>query len=199
MNSPWPMRISARPLEKRGQAERPQGGFTLIELILVMTMLVILLAVVAPSLSQFFRGRTLDSEAKRFLALTRYGQSRAVSEGVPMFLWIDPTQKEYGLRADSSYLEQDDKLLQYQWDPDLEVEVEQSAMSRKLTSLWKGDPTLGKNMSKIRFGPDGFISESSPERVVFRDRDKSEIWVGENEDRLKYEIETNRVPKVFGR
>src|SRR5207249_2115896 len=56
-------------------------AFTLIELILVMALLAIVLAVSAPALSTFFQGRTLDSEVRRFLSLTRYGQSRAVSEG----------------------------------------------------------------------------------------------------------------------
>src|SRR5689334_18148384 len=57
---------------------RPKRAFTLIELILVMALLAIVMAVSAPALSNFMRGRTLDSEARRFVSLTRYGQSRAV-------------------------------------------------------------------------------------------------------------------------
>ncbi|MCX6930914.1 MAG: prepilin-type N-terminal cleavage/methylation domain-containing protein, partial [Verrucomicrobia bacterium] len=64
------------------------SAFTLIELILVMALLTIVISLTAPSLSKFFRGRTLDSEARRLLALTRSGQSRAVSEGMPMDLWV---------------------------------------------------------------------------------------------------------------
>src|SRR6184192_239420 len=67
----------------------PLSAFTLIELILVMTILTIAISVTAPALANFFRGRSLDSEARRLLALTRQGQSRAVSEGLPMELWID--------------------------------------------------------------------------------------------------------------
>src|SRR4051794_30959806 len=47
-----------------------QHGFTLIELILVMTLLMIVLAVSAPSLGSFFKGRNLDSEARRIYSLT---------------------------------------------------------------------------------------------------------------------------------
>ncbi len=76
------------------------GAFTLIELILVMAMLAIVISVALPSLKGFFRGRNLDSEARRFLSLTRYGQSRAVSEGVPMVLWIaDPIESVDAERA----------------------------------------------------------------------------------------------------
>jgi type II secretion system protein H len=74
-------------------------AFTLIELILVMTILLVVMAVAFPSLRGFFRGRNLDSEARRILALTRYGQSRAVAEGVPVVLWIDSKQRTYGLEA----------------------------------------------------------------------------------------------------
>ena len=166
-------------------------AFTLIELILVMTLLVIVLGVSAPSLSRFFRGRTLDSEAKRFLALTRYGQSRAVSEGVPVVLWIDSRQGEYGLQADASYVEEDTKAREFQVHSDLKVEVEQSVFAQKQASLWKGRGGLGANLPKIRFTPEGFISETSPELIVFRQGKEDEIWMGPNQNHLNYEIKTN--------
>ena len=46
-------------------------------------------------------------------------------------------------------------------------------------------------LAKIRFTPDGFIGESSPELVRFRGREQGEICVGENQTRLNYEIQTN--------
>src|SRR5215467_5625288 len=79
------------------------SAFTLIELILVMTVLTIAASITAPALANFFRGRSLDSEARRMLSLIRQGQSRAVSEGVPMELWIDAQQGAYGLEAEPSY------------------------------------------------------------------------------------------------
>src|SRR5208282_6345453 len=80
-------------------------AFTLIELILVMTMMIIVLGVVFPSLEGFFHGRNLDNEARQFLSLTRYGQSRAISEGIPVELWINPKQATYGLQSVSGYTE----------------------------------------------------------------------------------------------
>ena len=73
----------SKPIRGSGSTPR-RAGFTLLELILVMATLAIVLSVAAPSLARFFRGRSLDSEARRFLTLTRYGQSRAVAEGEPM-------------------------------------------------------------------------------------------------------------------
>src|SRR5207249_1124035 len=78
-------------------------AFTLIELILVMALLAVVLAISAPSLSRFFRSRSLDSEARRFMALTRAAQSRAVSEGVPMVLWLATKEHAYGLNGAKSF------------------------------------------------------------------------------------------------
>src|SRR6266566_7071347 len=84
---------------RQGRRGRWEKGFTLMELILVMTVLAIAVSITAPALANFFRGRTLDSEARRFLSLTRHGQSRAVAEGVPMELWLDAVNQTYGLEA----------------------------------------------------------------------------------------------------
>jgi prepilin-type N-terminal cleavage/methylation domain-containing protein len=58
-----------------------ERAFTLIELILVLALLVIITSLAAPAMSNFIRGRALDSEARRLLALMHAAQSRAVSEG----------------------------------------------------------------------------------------------------------------------
>ena len=92
-------RISGTGGPKTG---RPPGAFTLVELILVMAILTVTISLVVPSLSRFFGGRSLDSEVQRFLALTRYGQSRAVSEGMPMMLWVDEKNSLYGLQSETT-------------------------------------------------------------------------------------------------
>src|SRR5436190_10725333 len=99
------------------------GAFTLIELILVMTILTIAVSVTAPALANFFRGRSLDSEARRLLALTHQGQSRAVSEGLPMELWVDSTQGKFGLEAEPSYEPQDPKAIDFALDPAIRIET----------------------------------------------------------------------------
>ena len=88
-------------------------GFTLVELVVVMTLLVTVIALASPSLAGFFRGRAVEAEARRFLSLTRLGQSRAASEGVPMILWVDTAQRTYGLEADSSFTDEDQKAVEY--------------------------------------------------------------------------------------
>ncbi|MFM8359950.1 MAG: Tfp pilus assembly protein FimT/FimU [Verrucomicrobiota bacterium] len=190
-------------------ADPRRAGFTLIELILVMAMLVVVLALVAPSLGNFFRGRAVDSEARRLLSLTRYAESRAVAEGVPMLLWLNPAQRAYGLVAEFSYAPQDPRERQYAVDRDVRMEVTAAPSFRQTQ-----DPLLparqqaavarfGRDASVIRFQADGFLSEGAPEAVGFspEPRDGSSArpgpaastWVARTVDGLRYAIPTNQL------
>jgi len=168
-------------------------AFTLIELILVMALLTIVIAVAAPSLSKFFRGRTLDSEARRFVSLTRYGQSRAVSEGVPVVLWMDTRQGAYGLRQETGYVDQDSNSVEFVLKEDLHLTVaDLPAPSGQLAPMRRtlqADP----NVPTLRFQPDGFIDETSPQSVEIREDSGESIWITQSRNRLNYEIHTNAI------
>ena len=176
----------------RNASPRRVCGLTLIELILVMAVLTIVLSVGAPALARFFRGRTLDSEAQRFLSLTRHGQSRAVSEGVPMILWIDDKQGFYGLEAEVGYLEEDRQAREFMLHEDLVIEVEQAEV-RPLSSQWNRPSRRADSLPEIRFTPDGFISETSPDAVLIREGEERAIWIAQSRNRLHYEMQTNHV------
>ena len=166
-------------------------AFTLIELMLVMAMLLIVLAVSFPSLRGFFRGRNLDSEARRFLSLTRYAQNRAVSEGYPMVLWIDAKEGTYGMQAQTGYLDEDDKSVEYEIDETLELEVTRPMLVRATSAQRNEAVSVVGNLPAIRFTPDGFYADSSPERIVIRQDDKDEVAIAKSENRLGYEIQTS--------
>ena len=176
----------------RGAATKT--AFTLIEMILVMALLAIVLAISAPSLSRFFKSRGLESEARRFLALTRHAQSRAVSEGVPMVLWLETRQRLYGLNADKTFVEDDPKAEQFNVDETLEVEVRLSseAVAGSQASQFKNEKQTTSGLYTLRFTPDGFVSVSSPETVVFRQKDNGELWVAQSRNRLNYEIQAGK-------
>src|SRR6516162_11423246 len=152
------------------------GAFTLIELILVMAILTMAVSVTAPTLATFFRGRTLDSEARRLLALTRSGQNRAVSEGIPMDLWVDANQRTIGLDAEPSFEKEDPKAVEFTVDSGVQIEVSTplTATAPKMT-LTPGQLTSTASVPRvnlthpsvptIRFLPDGTISENSPQKI----------------------------------
>ena len=165
-----------------------------------MALLAVVIAVESPTLAHFFRGRNLDAEAQRFLSLTRYGQNRAVAEGVPMVLWMDEESAQYGLEAETTYSEEDPRAQPFELSPDVEMEVDQTyATSRP--QLPRSATELAGNLPVIRFTPDGFISEDSPQFVTFRetrDGGSGHIWVGLSRNRLNYEIQTNQ-PVIWSR
>src|SRR6185369_11882132 len=163
-------------------------AFTLVELILVMALLAIVMAISAPALSNFFRGRTLDSEARCFVSLTRYGQSRAVSEGVPMVLLIDTRRGTYRLQQDPGYGEADSKAVNLTLGKDLQISVEDvPSVSTQIMHGRQADP----NVPQLRFQPDGFIGATSPQTVVIRERTGETVYITQSRNRLHYEIHTS--------
>jgi Tfp pilus assembly protein FimT len=175
----------------------PSTAFTLIELILVMAILIIAVSITAPALASFFRGRTLDSEARRLLSLTREGQSRAISEGLPMELWVDQGQRAYGLEAEPSYEQNDSKAIGFALERDIQLQVvsnnslnSSSAPPLPMSGATSSAPVRSNHPSlpRIRFLPDGSISETSPQMIELTGRDGSALWVGLARNRLNYEI-----------
>ena len=75
------------------------GGFTLLELILVMVILSTVLAMAAPSLRGFFGSRKTHDEAARLLALTQFARSQAISEGIIYRLNFDTNERTYWLTS----------------------------------------------------------------------------------------------------
>lgn len=60
---------------------RTRPAFTLLELVLVMTILAVLLAMVAPSMSGFGAGRDADYAAAQVVTLLRWAREQAIAEG----------------------------------------------------------------------------------------------------------------------
>ena len=73
-------------------------GFTLLELILVMVLLTGVMAVVAPSLTGFFRSAALDEEGRRVVSIIEMTRREAIANGFPTQLWLDAEKGLYGMR-----------------------------------------------------------------------------------------------------
>jgi type II secretion system protein H len=158
-------------------------AFTLIELILVLALLAIVTSLAAPSLSRFFRGRALNSEARQLLSLTHAGQARSVSEGFPVLLWIDSQQRQYGLQLESSSQngnsqDVDPKAEEFNFDESLQIE----AMNASQMTV------NGRSVTAIRFQPDGTVDESSPTSVRVASQNGDVLWLLQATNRVNYEI-----------
>lgn len=165
-----------RLLRSVGAARR--HGFTLIELILVLTLLAILTSLATPSLSSFFRGRALDSEARQLLSLTHAAQSRAVSEGFPMLLWIDSQGHDYGVVEEASSQNGDPKAEEFAFDEKLQIEAVGASPL----------PVNGRSLPAIRFLPDGTIDEGSASTVRMTAPSGETLWLVRSANHPGYEI-----------
>jgi len=151
-------------------------GFTLIELIAVMAVLATVLALAAPTLSGFIRGRALQEEARRFLALSRYGRSQAVSCSVPMELWIDPESGDYGLSPVAGYELEDDKPIEWSLKDGLSFEMDPQAVR-------------SEGRAAIVFQPDGSIAPDSLDRLTIRRGEEEAFEIRQAADGLGYIIQ----------
>jgi prepilin-type N-terminal cleavage/methylation domain-containing protein len=174
------MMTSRAGTRARNIKPRQRSAFTLIELIVVMALLAIVIAIGAPRLAKFFHGQTVASEGQRLLALTRYGQSRATSEGLPMILWMNPANGTYGLRMQDGFSAAGatapagtGKDVSYQLGDGLRFQFEQGV-------------ALPKQGASILFAPDGSIEESSLHRVVIVQDDGDWSAIAEADNHLNY-------------
>jgi prepilin-type N-terminal cleavage/methylation domain-containing protein len=155
-----------------------QCAFTLVEMILVMVLLVVAVSLVAPRLSGFMRERALDSEARRLFAMVNEGKARAVSEGMPMVLWIDEKNNGYGLEEETAAPKGDSQAENFTADENVAVSVMNLS----------GSATTFKNLPAIRFLADGTVDENSPQAVKLAGSGGGELWLLESVDRRGYEI-----------
>ena len=183
------------------QRSRTQRGFTLVELMLVMAVLTIAVCISAPSLSHFFRGRSLDSQARMLVALTRHGQSRAVSEGLPIEMWVDAQKSQIGMEAEPSYDQTDSKAMDFTLEGNVHIEV--VSVAAKTSSALGFSTTAGTatattpkvtsrhaGLPRIRFLPDGSLGEDSPMLLRLTSNEGDSIWIAQSRSRLNYEIRT---------
>ncbi len=145
-----------------------------------MLILVIVISVALPSLRGFFRGRNQESEVRQFLELTRYAQSRAVAEGVPVAVWINPRAGTYGVNAEPGYLDYDPRAATYTVDPDLVISVVQRGKT--------GGKTPKSLLPSIHFLPEGVVGVNSVDAVSIQGSDGPPIWIVQSPDGMGYEI-----------
>jgi type II secretion system protein H len=161
------------------------AGFTLIELILVMTLLTVASALVLPNLASFFRGRTLDQEARRLLSLTHYAQSRAVAEGVPIELWFDATTARYGATISAGFSTDDPRAVAYDLDADISLSLVTEAQPEpyELTETFESTPDRF-----VVFLPDGLVQPDSATLLRLEHTDGNALTVALNAMGTSYEI-----------
>jgi len=143
-------------------------GFSLIELLVVLILLSLSLALVAPSLSQFLRTVELKGAAQKISAILRNSRSEAVNKGKVYQVVFNPQSREVSVHSIEPSEESD--------------ETRESPVPERTYLLpegiqIKGEPTTSSSPSSellpIEFYPNGgsnggTILLDSPERLGYR-------------------------------
>ncbi|MDQ3774540.1 MAG: GspH/FimT family pseudopilin [Pseudomonadota bacterium] len=79
----------------RGGRARCAAGFTLIEIIIVLTLAGLLLALVPPRLSAALAAAEIRSAARELASALRYARSRAVTRHAEVLLTLDTERRRY--------------------------------------------------------------------------------------------------------
>ncbi len=162
----------------RGRAH--PGAFTLVELILVMGLLVVMLAVAAPSLGRSFRQRNLDQQASRLLALTEYTRDEAASQGMPMIVWINPDTRRFGVDAHAGYTANAQRTKEYLLPEDLTFDPIDGAQASK---------TEGHGFDVAEFAADGTLDPASVAMIRISGHNHADTaTVGQTADGYGYQI-----------
>lgn len=165
-----------------GKHSKLRCAFTLIELMLVMVLIAVAVSMVAPRMSGFVRARALPMEAQRLMALMHAGQARAVSEGMPMVLWLDEKQNTGGLEIEATPKGGDPK-----------AETVNVSDGIQVSTVYKGSATMTrfKNLPAVRFLPDGTVDPASPQTVALVQGDNG-LWLMELQNHTGYEIDDSQ-------
>jgi type IV fimbrial biogenesis protein FimT len=163
------------------------AAFTLVELILILALLAIATSIAAPSLSSFFRGQALRSEARQLLSLSHAGQSRAISGGFPTLLWIDAPGRAYGLLEDAATQTSGQTGASQDTDPKAETFLLDDNLQIEAVNA-SSVPVNGRSLPAIRFLPDGMVDETSPKTVRLTAQSGESLWLVQATNRLSYAI-----------
>ena len=171
-----------------------KGGFTLVELILVMALLVVFLGIIVPTVSRSLRQRNLEQEAARLLALTEYGRDEAASQGVPMDVWIDVDSKTFGVEPKPGYTGATARAKSYRLNDDMHFDPVAGGLTVRpgtgagvTTSAQQAQPTHG-GITAAEFAPDGTLSTGSVASIRLADRTNNGVSVTQTADGYGYEI-----------
>lgn len=160
-------------------AGRP--GFTLIELLLVVAITLTLAGLTGVAFSRSYRAGRLRTSARDFIALGRYARARAVLDGRPAVLRIDPAsgRAEIWLQAepaqtDTELAEDAEALVRTDGRPYEPAGVRRELPERLyIVRMRVGDEELvAGQKAEIRFFPTG-----ASESALLRIEDENERWM----------------------
>jgi len=141
-----------------------------------MTLMVTILGVSAPALSRSFQGRAVKQEAARLLAMAEYAREEAISQGVPMVVWIDAQGGRFGTQAKSGYEGDASRQKELALAPTIHVTLAEEKA-----------PQDGRTIA-MEFDPDGTPAPSNISSIKVADQHEEVATLALSNDGWGYEI-----------
>ncbi|HEV7402449.1 MAG TPA: GspH/FimT family pseudopilin [Chthoniobacteraceae bacterium] len=156
-----------------------RAAFTLIELMLVLAILAMMVALVAPTLARSSKARNLEQEAFRLVALTEHAREEAISQGVSMAIYVETQSGRYGMEPASS-TGGVEKRKDFTMRDDLHFEELKTPPSTSTSSKKEG--------RVIVYDPEGVPDVSSIDYITITDQNGESKSIMRSADGYGYEV-----------
>jgi Tfp pilus assembly protein FimT len=135
------------------------GGFTLVELILVMIVLFTLATVVAPRFTDFFPSYQVRKSGEHLLAWARKAKADAALTGTRQRLALDLTNRKFWIEVEMRPLKEPGKFtaLSGAWNP----ETLPGEVVFESVEVTPADASNSSTQKYIEFRPDGTSNEAT--------------------------------------
>jgi prepilin-type N-terminal cleavage/methylation domain-containing protein len=153
-------------------------GFTLLELIVVMLLLVTMAGISVPQFRGFVDGQRLQEEGRRFIALSRFARNEAISRSERVELWMSPAKKQYGIRRSPYYQRPNVETTEYTLDEKIALKVEGKWLDKDGSAV-------------IVYWPDGTLEADGVEEFTFEGKEKGVVTIVLDELGVNYEIQAD--------
>lgn len=145
-----------------------ENGFTLIELILVLVIISIAFAIVAPAVGNRFGGSDPKRTAAQLRTTLELLRLRALTDGIEQRLVIDPEDNQYWQESGRQVAAQDDSEEESDHEGE-QITSSDEDIQLSATSLWVRE----EGEVEFRFYPDG--TNSGGEITIEQQRGANEI------------------------
>lgn len=140
-----------------------------------MALLVTFLALSAPSLSRSLRQRRISDEATRLLALTEYARTEAISQGVPMVVWVNAKTQQYGAEPAAGFTGEENRTRTFTTNSEVDFDIPNAVAKQGVIAL-------------VEFAPDGAPELSAVEAISLSDKFDALAVIARTQDGWGFEI-----------